>query len=213
VLGHSVDVTEVVQQGQALEALNRQLDEANAELRRQADTDALTGIANRRRFDRELDAAVAAGAPLALLVLDIDHFKRFNDHHGHPAGDACLRRVAGLLTAVGRGPGDLCARIGGEEFAMLLPGADTVGGIAAAQRSLDLLAGASISHGDSPLGPVVTLSVGIAVHTGGAIPALELLARADDALYEAKHRGRARWHLAPGTQAQRTVAASPASSA
>ncbi len=195
VVGVRVDVSELMRRDQELARLNAELDGANAELRRQAETDALTGVANRRRFDRELAAAIAGGGALALLMLDIDHFKRFNDQHGHPAGDACLRRVAAVLTAVLRGPADLAARLGGEEFAMLLPAADAAGATATAQRCLDLLAEAAIAHGDSPLGPHVTVSIGIATHAGGAVWMPQLLAAADAALYEAKRAGRARWHL------------------
>jgi diguanylate cyclase (GGDEF)-like protein len=195
VVGVRVDVSELMRRDHELARLNAELDGANAELRRQAETDALTGVANRRRFDRELAAAIAGGGALALLMLDIDHFKRFNDQHGHPAGDACLRRVAAVLTAVLRGPADLVARLGGEEFAMLLPAADGAGATATAQRCLDLLAEAAIAHGDSPLGPHVTVSIGIATHAGGAVWMPQLLAAADAALYEAKRAGRARWHL------------------
>jgi diguanylate cyclase (GGDEF)-like protein len=195
VVGVRVDVSELMRRDQDLARLNAELDAANAELRLQAETDALTGVANRRRFERELDEVMAGGGPLALLMLDIDYFKRFNDCHGHPAGDACLRRVAGVLTAVLRGPRDLLARLGGEEFAVLLPGADAVGACAAAQRCLDLLSEAAISHGDSPLGPHVTISIGIAAGRVGAVQGMPPVEAADAALYLAKRGGRARWHL------------------
>jgi diguanylate cyclase (GGDEF)-like protein len=131
---------------------------------------------------------------VALLLFDVDYFKRFNDHHGHPAGDACLRRVAAILTASLRGPGDLAARIGGEEFTVLLPGEGAEGACAVAQRCAELLADAGIIHGDSPLGPHVTFSIGIAVDGDGVLAA-SLMERADAALYEAKREGRARWRL------------------
>jgi diguanylate cyclase (GGDEF)-like protein len=193
-VGVRIDVTELMQRDRELAQVVAELDVANAELRRQAETDPLTGVANRRRFDREFAAACSAGRPVALLLFDIDHFKRFNDHHGHPAGDACLRRVAAVLTASLRGPGDFAARIGGEEFTVLLPSEGAESACAVAQRCADLLADAGITHGDSPLGPRVTFSIGIAVDSG-SVPAASLFERADAALYEAKREGRARWRL------------------
>jgi diguanylate cyclase (GGDEF)-like protein len=89
---------------------------------------------------------------LTSALFDIDYFKRYNDHHGHPAGDACLRRVAALLTAALRGPDDLVARLGGEEFAVLLPGEGADGVCAMAQRCMQLMEEAAIAHGDTPLG-------------------------------------------------------------
>lgn len=202
-VGVRIDVTELMLRDRDLARLNRELDAANAELRRQAETDPLTGAANRRRFERELAAAMASGAPLALLMLDIDHFKRFNDRHGHPAGDACLRRVAAVLTAVLRNPDDLVARLGGEEFAVLLPGEDAAGGLATAQRCLDLLAEAAIAHGDSPLGPNLSCSIGVATRAALREPASAdaLIAAADAALYAAKAAGRSRAMLFSGAAA------------
>src|SRR6185295_5145559 len=107
--------------------LKRQSDE----LRRIACVDVLTGVANRRRFDealdREWDRTCRLGDPLSLLMIDVDHFKAFNDHYGHPAGDACLRSVAQALVSVSLRPADLVARYGGEEFVVLLPQTPRVG--------------------------------------------------------------------------------------
>jgi diguanylate cyclase (GGDEF)-like protein/PAS domain S-box-containing protein len=192
-VGVRIDVTELMERDRELERVNTELDAANAELRRQTEIDPLTGIANRRRFERELVEACASGEPMALLIFDIDYFKRFNDHHGHPAGDACLRRVAAVLTASLRGSSDLAARLGGEEFTVLLPGEGAEGGCVVAQRCTELLAEAEIAHGDSPIGPRVTFSVGIAVGRSG-MPTV-LMENADAALYRAKHDGRDRWHL------------------
>jgi diguanylate cyclase (GGDEF)-like protein len=193
-VGVRIDVTELMQRDRELAQVVAELDAANAELRRQADTDPLTGVANRRRFERKLASACQAGPTVALLLIDIDHFKRFNDYHGHPAGDACLRRVAAVLTASLRGPGDFAARIGGEEFTVLLPGEGSEGACSVAQRCTELLADAGIIHGDSPLGPHVTFSIGVAVGAVGTVAAL-LMERADAALYQAKREGRARWRL------------------
>lgn len=193
-VGVRIDITELMQRDRELAHAIAELDVANAELRRQAETDALTGLANRRRFESQLAGACKTGRPVALLLFDIDYFKRFNDHHGHPAGDACLRRVAAVLTASLRGPDDIAARLGGEEFAVLVPGESDEGACTVAQRCAALLADAEIAHGDSPLGPHVTFSVGIAVESNG-VAADSLIERADAALYVAKREGRARWHL------------------
>jgi diguanylate cyclase (GGDEF)-like protein len=210
-MAHSVDVTELVRREQALATLNQQLDEANAELARLSDTDGLTGLGNRRLFDRRLaeECARAArhGTPLALLLVDVDHFKRYNDHHGHPAGDACLVQVARLLEQAARRPGDLVARVGGEEFALLLPHLDSEAALAQALRSQAALTEAALTHGDTPLGQHITISVGVAVWqaapeaTSDVLLPAQLMARADAALYQAKHEGRARSVLhteAPG---------------
>lgn len=198
VAGVRTEVTELVRRGQELQALNAQLDALNSELAQLSETDALTGLANRRQFDRRLASEWARAQrhrlPLALLLLDVDHFKRFNDHHGHPAGDDCLRQVAALLREAARRPTDLVARVGGEEFALLLPHQDGDEGEQVALRCLAILDRAAIPHGDSPVAPVVTLSVGVAdlrCVAAGPEPG-PLLAAADGALYRAKQQGRHR---------------------
>src|SRR5207245_8278617 len=107
-------------------------------LQRLAGTDALTGLPNRRHFDHALAQEVQwqrrHGAPLSLVLIDVDHFKSYNDRYGHPAGDECLRRVAETMAAVLKRPGDLTARIGGEEFASLLPETDAPEAAALAER-------------------------------------------------------------------------------
>ena len=118
-------------------------------------TDAMTGIANRRRFDaalaREWRRCHRNGVPLSLLMIDVDHFKAYNDHCGHPQGDACLRQVAQVLVeAVGR-PGDLAARYGGEEFVCLLPEISAAGALAVANRLMAALRRANIAHPNSPI--------------------------------------------------------------
>jgi two-component system cell cycle response regulator len=154
--------------------------------------DALTGLPNRRAFDEELAREVAragrTGAPLALVVLDVDRFKAVNDGHGHPAGDAVLREVAARAAAAVR-RGDLAARIGGEEFALLLPGADLAGAAELAGRVRAAVAGAPVPAGAGAL--AVTVSLGCAALAPGE-PAEALLARADARLYEAKRTGRDR---------------------
>ncbi len=163
------------------------------ELRRRATTDALTGLANRGAFEealvREVARARRAGTPLAVVVLDVDHFKRVNDAHGHPAGDGVLREIAARLAAASRA-GDLAARVGGEEFAVALPGADLAAGAEAAERIRRRIAAEPVAvAGGAAL--AVTASLGVAaLRDGEDAPAL--LARADARLYDAKRAGRNR---------------------
>jgi diguanylate cyclase (GGDEF)-like protein len=207
--GARTDVTDLMLARQAAEAARTEaqaaaaaLREANAALETLSTTDALTGIANRRRFDtrlhEEMQRVRRYDAPLTLLLVDIDHFKRYNDRHGHPQGDRALQAVARVLAQQARRPGELAARYGGEEFAILLPHADGEAGLAVAQRCQDELAQLALPHGDPRAGAYVTLSIGIAQWSGSAHEdAAALLKRADEALYAAKAAGRARSMLAP----------------
>lgn len=176
---------------------NDQLTRANALLEKLSSEDALTGLANRRAFDLRLEAEWArarrGGEPLSLLMMDIDFFKRYNDHYGHPAGDVCLQRVAAVLDAHARRPADLVARVGGEEFAVLLPGAGTAAAVQLAERMRQAVAAAEIPHAASGAAGHVTASFGVAslVPDGGQ-PPQALLAAADAALYRAKEEGRNR---------------------
>jgi diguanylate cyclase (GGDEF)-like protein len=184
---------------------------AARQLGEMANTDALTEVANRRRFNAqfgaEIDRAQREGGCLSLLSVDIDHFKSYNDLYGHLKGDECLRAVARAVQAACRGPGNLLARMGGEEFAVLLP--DTPGGDAEMMAAA-VIAGvrrAKLPHRGNAATGFVTVSVGIASWEGGTgleremIPG-ELLGEADRALYAAKRRGRnqavAAWRMAPG---------------
>jgi diguanylate cyclase (GGDEF)-like protein len=172
------------------------LNSANRELSRISDLDAMTGLANRRGFDRRLEAAWtaarAAGQSIAVLMLDVDHFKRFNDRYGHQAGDLCLKRIAESLRAQLRGGDALVARYGGEEFIAVLRGADLLDGIRAAERVRRGIEGCAIRHELAPT-QVVTASIGVAAAaaTPDASPK-EIIACADAALYEAKRHGRNR---------------------
>ncbi|HSV69909.1 MAG TPA: diguanylate cyclase [Methylibium sp.] len=204
-LAFSTDVTELVQRERQLLALNEQLDlqarelqAANRRLEELSDTDALTGVANRRCFERRLQDEWGRGrrhgAPLALLLVDVDHFKRYNDAHGHPRGDDCLRRIAEVLGRCARRGDDLVARYGGEEFVLLLPHTPGADAAVLAGRCLQAIEDAGLPHGDSPIASIVTLSIGIAVArpcAGDAGPAA-LVERADAALYAAKAAGRRR---------------------
>ena len=170
---------------------------AQTELERLAAHDGLTGLTNRRGFDERLDAelsrAIRDQQSMALIMIDVDHFKRFNDAYGHQQGDECLREVAsGLLTAVLR-PSDLVARYGGEEFVVILPSVDQAGALAVAQRICDSIEALAITHGGNDGLGVVTVSVGLAcgVPVRGT-KEKDLIALADQALYQAKHSGRNR---------------------
>ena len=168
----------------------------NRLLQKLLSTDALTGIANRRHFDQvlrdEWRRCARAGVPLSLLMIDVDCFKAYNDRLGHLQGDDCLRRIAALLTPAGRRPGDLMARYGGEEFVCLLPDTDTDGAVSVAERLRVDVQQAQIAHPASPLGPRVTISIGVASAKPPAESVEVLLELADRALYVAKEEGRNR---------------------
>lgn len=160
-------------------------------------TDPLTGIANRRMFDRILDVewskARAGGEPLSLITLDIDFFKQYNDSYGHPQGDLCLKQVAGLLDDTAARTRDLCARMGGEEFMLLLPATSDEAARAIARRFMRLLSRAAIPHRNSRVEDVLTVSIGVATIVPGAHDTpgafLDLV---DTRLYQAKTEGRNR---------------------
>ncbi|AMV35913.1 GGDEF domain-containing protein [Planctomyces sp. SH-PL62] len=174
-----------------------ELRKANHALEAQVVTDGLTGASNRRLFDQVLSLEwsrhVRTGAPLSMLLLDVDHFKRYNDLHGHLAGDDCLREVARTLLGSIRRPGDVAARYGGEEFAAILPRTDRAGALAVAAIAMERLRLRGLRHAAPGAGPLVTMSVGCAtiVPTRNVLPS-ELVSRADRALYAAKQAGRDR---------------------
>jgi diguanylate cyclase (GGDEF)-like protein len=173
------------------------LREANRELERLAGLDGLTQIANRRRFDdvlrEEWKRLGRSRAPLALILLDVDLFKRFNDTYGHQAGDRCLQRIARTLAANAYRPADMAARYGGEEFAVLLPETDAAGARFVAERILASIGDLRIPHASSGVAPHVTASLGVACLTAGTeADATRLIQLADEALYEAKNGGRNR---------------------
>jgi diguanylate cyclase (GGDEF)-like protein len=160
-------------------------------------TDGLTGIANRRRLDQVLEIewmrARLVQTPLSFIILDVDYFKEYNDNYGHPAGDICLKRLVNGLTEAYRRPGDLLARYGGDEFALLLPDTDAAGALLVAQRIEAKVSEINIGHKYATGTDRVTLSIGVAT----LIPiekttAQELLQLADEALYAAKQGGRNR---------------------
>lgn len=165
----------------------------NDELAHQSRRDALTGLANRRGFDDALGRVVGrcrrTGEELALLMIDLDRFKSINDEAGHLAGDVVLRRVGEVLGAAPLRTGDVVARFGGEEFAVLLPGSRLQDAAAVAARLRAALAGAAVPRPD---GGSVTASIGVAAQIADEIDPLALISAADAALYRAKHAGRDR---------------------
>ncbi|EOV8973179.1 diguanylate cyclase [Cronobacter turicensis] len=157
--------------------------------------DGLTGLANRRQFDIYLEQCItraqATGAPVSLVMCDIDYFKIYNDTQGHVAGDACLKAVGDILRHLPLHNTDRVARYGGEEFAIILPGADAHAAQRVALRALEAIHHARLSHPATPREEkVLTISAGAATVTGGDVNGETLKSRADDALYQAKRAGR-----------------------
>lgn len=166
-------------------------------LEKLAGLDGLTGVPNRRRFDEMLAAewhrAQRHDAPLALIMIDIDFFKAYNDHYGHPQGDDCLRKVASAMSTVLRRASDFLARYGGEEFAAILADTPLDEAMLVAEHMRRRIEEQAIPHGYSQIAPYVTISLGVAAVTPkGDHSAAELLAAADAALYRAKDAGRNR---------------------
>jgi len=192
-IGFMFDITERKQTEQQLLDLQKQLEMLSYQ-------DGLTGVANRRLFDevlaREWQEARQHQQPLALIMLDIDYFKQFNDFHGHLKGDEILKQVAKTLSHAGLRTKDFFARFGGEEFAWILPETDLVAAGKIAERCRNLIFKAQIPHPDSAISQLLTISVGV----GSMIPTPEddlndFLAEVDRLMYLAKQQGRGRMIL------------------
>jgi diguanylate cyclase (GGDEF)-like protein len=192
----------MIRQIRLREQLEDELREAGAALRQHnlslkvlAESDGLTGLANRRLFEdtlaRELARARRTGAPFALILGDVDFFKKYNDRYGHVAGDDCLRKVAAAIALGVRRPGDLAARYGGEEFAVILPETSLEGAMAVAEAIRSAVADLRLEHADGPAGRV-SLSLGVAAGLAAAEPDSAWVEAADRLLYEAKAGGRNR---------------------
>lgn len=185
----------VIQDVTDLRAVQAQLTQMNALLKQQSETDSLLEIANRRRLDAELarewNRCARGGYPLSFLLIDVDHFKAFNDRYGHQAGDECLKQITRAIAGQLKRPGDLLARYGGEELGALLPGTLPADAAEVAERVRQAVAACAIPHETSETADVVTVSVGVSggYPTYGAKPA-ELVRSADWALYAAKNQGR-----------------------
>jgi diguanylate cyclase (GGDEF)-like protein len=186
--------------GRAINQMADGIADANCRLEALATTDGLTGLLNRRCFDErsrnEWSRACRTGQRLSLLMIDVDHFKAYNDRYGHPAGDAALAAVAAALHDTATRAGELCARYGGEEFVALLPAADSSAALVVAERFRAKLAALAIPHAASATRSTLSVSIGVAtmVPAVGTDPKL-LLDAADAALYEAKRAGRDRVHV------------------
>ena len=181
--------------GEREQALRASIHQGNQQLQDMARTDALTGVPNRRAFDEAMAQHLAAPPTpaMALLMVDVDHFKAYNDLHGHQAGDRCLCEVASTLSACLRRPMDMLARWGGEEFVVMLSRADEATARQVAERICTAVAERGMAHGRSPTAPVVTVSVGVAMwRATQPVDAEAWLQAADAALYEAKAAGRHR---------------------
>ena len=189
-VGFMFDITERKQAEDKILQLQRELETLSYR-------DSLTGVANRRMFDTlypvEWAKARALGEPLSLVVIDIDYFKQYNDHYGHMQGDDCLQRVAQALDQGASRARDLCARLGGEEFVLLLPATGEEAALGVAERCRRLLAREEIPHMRSGAGRTVTVSMGVGTILPGAHddPAV-FLDRVDRRLYQAKSAGRDR---------------------
>lgn len=174
-------------------ALKQQADQ----LRRIALTDGLTGVANRRSLDQELAniwrQLLRSQLPLSLIMLDVDFFKRYNDHYGHQAGDACLQKIARALTETLKRPQDFVARYGGEEFTCVLPATNAAGANHIAEQLQLSIASLQLKHVESDVSDIVTVSMGLVTQVPNTDASVETLIHvADKQLYRAKEQGRAR---------------------
>ena len=170
------------------------LDRANKQLEHLSLHDALTHIPNRRYFDESIERFLLQAQrekhTLALLLIDVDHFKLFNDHYGHAQGDDCLITLADALTKSLMRPIDMVARYGGEEFAVLLPNTTLDGALHVAARILADIQKLALPHEKSLVSDIVSMSIGIEISEQGQIDVIKLIDHADEALYLAKENGR-----------------------
>ena len=192
-----VDVTDLVRR-------ERTLQDDNVMLQQQSSLDALTGLVNRRLFDKVLVTELARAErnvnPISLLMIDIDHFKKYNDYYGHVAGDECLKAVAEVLRRCVRRAGEMVARYGGEEFVLLLPGSDLDHALEVAQSCLELLRLQAIEHKGAGPSATLTFSIGVASTTPEYdVQPGTFINAADAAMYRAKMAGRARFEVAGQT--------------
>lgn len=187
-----------------LQIINEKTEEHAGRLDKLSRQDGLTGLANRRHFDEifqeEWARAVRQQYPITLLMIDIDHFKHYNDTLGHVRGDGCLRKVASIIAAHARRPGDLAVRYGGEEFLLFFPNMEKMKACQQAERLVQSFQEARMQQAPGLNKEFLSVSVGVATVVPGSamVEASELVCAADDALYEAKHAGRNGWRYAAG---------------
>lgn len=196
---------ELLARNAELERLSEQLAEMNVELAQLTRTDPLTGMLNRRAWHEamllESERAARTGSPYALAMIDVDHFKAYNDRYGHQQGDECLIAIARAILGCCRCT-DLTGRYGGEEFVLLCPDTGVDGVKELAERVRSAVASKAIEHAGSPVAPHVTISIGVSVAQTG-LTWEEIVNRADEALYEAKRAGRNRVSIS-GQSIERT---------
>lgn len=190
------------------------LQDTSDRLRELSIRDPLTGLYNRRQFEAELDQAWSQAArsqqPVAMLLMDVDHFKHYNDTYGHPAGDACLQAVAHALQALAQAEQGTAGRLGGEEFGLLLPGRTPEAALVVGEQLCEAVRQKALPHSASEAAPYVSVSIGVAVSWPAAgDQRAALFQQTDDALYAAKHAGRDQACVAPQATAT-TVSAKPA---
>lgn len=178
--------------------MQSELNRVSHKLKRMSIIDVLTDLYNRRFFNeyfqREWDSAVRSGTALAVLMIDVDFFKKYNDFYGHLMGDSCLQSIAAALKNSIKRPRDTIARYGGEEFVVLLPETDRSGAITVAENLLESVRALAIPHVMSPDIGIISISIGVAVgHPTRDDNQSELLNAADEAMYRAKAGGRDRW--------------------
>jgi diguanylate cyclase (GGDEF)-like protein/PAS domain S-box-containing protein len=207
VTGEPIGFVNVARDVSRRKAVEEERQNAYETLETLATVDALTGVANRRRFDDTLEQewrrAVRRETPTALLLIDVDHFKSYNDIYGHVRGDVCLRQIAEAASEVVRRSSDIVARFGGEEFAVILPDTDEISAAALAEEIRNTVLQREIAHAGNQPG-IVTVSIGCAATIPKrGIAGVSLVEAADEALYRAKHAGRNRVELATGISKQR----------
>ncbi len=199
------DISERKQMQQDLVSANEELERVVAQLAQAATTDSLTGLYNRRsldvRVEEEIRRAQRHSQPVSLLICDVDHFKMYNDHYGHQAGDDCLVAIAGIIQSHFRRGGEFAARYGGEEFVVILPDLALADAVERGEHLRASVEAAQLRHAVSPTAPVVTISVGVATHHPDLhgeprMSARDLFKKADDMLYRAKQAGRNRTEYA-----------------
>jgi len=176
---------------------NRQLRDARRQLTDLANVDELTGLGNRRLINKvlqdEINRARRSSTSVAVILLDVDYFKNYNDNYGHPAGDVVLKRLADLMQRATSRAGEMVGRYGGEEFILVLPGASVQSAVRTAERLKDLVNSEGITHEKSEIGGIITVSQGVvSLMPDADLTPADIIKRADNALYKAKHEGRNR---------------------
>ena len=176
---------------------NRQLRDARRQLTDLANVDELTGLGNRRLINKvlqdEISRARRSSTSVAVILLDVDYFKNYNDNYGHPAGDVVLKRLADLMQRATSRAGEMVGRYGGEEFILVLPGASVQSAVRTAERLKGLVNSEGIAHEKSQIGGIITVSQGVvSMMPDDELTPADIIKRADNALYKAKHEGRNR---------------------